>query len=133
MDSEDAVPPSKVPEPASQGQAKEFPTFPITFGNPEEEQAGSQNNATEPSEEATPVETITSTSEGDKTQEGRMDAIPTSPAAIAAARAAEQREQMEESGTTDDVIDIDVGEEAIPAYTSSSPNETKVTALAQTA
>ena len=62
-----------------------------------------------------------------------MDAIPTSPAAIAAARAAEQREQMEESGTTDDVIDIDVGEEAIPAYTSSSPNETKVTALAQTA
>ena len=138
-ESEEAVPPSEVPEPASQGQATEAPTSPITIGSAEEENVGSQNNATEPSEEATPVETITSTSEGDKTQEGRTDAAPTSPATNAAAGAAEQREQTEgeqaeetESGATDEVIDLDVDHEAIPAHTTSSPNETKVTELAQT-
>ena len=79
-------------------------------------------------------------SEGDKTQEGCMEATPTSPATNAAARAAEQREQMEgeqaeetESGTTDEVIDLEVGDEAIPEHAASSPNETKVTELAQAA
>ena len=79
-------------------------------------------------------------SEGDKTQEGRIEATPTSPATNAAARAAEQREQMDEeqaeeteSGATDEVIDLEVGDEAIPAHAASSPNETKVTALAPAA
>ena len=138
--SEEAAPLSEVPEPDSRGQATASPTSPITIGSTEEDNGCSRNNDTEPSEEETPRETITSMSEGDKIQEGGMDAIPTSPAAIEAARAAEQREQMEgeraeetESGTTDEVIDIDVGDEAIPAQTSSSPNETRATALAQTA
>ena len=125
MDSEDAVPPSKVPEPASQGQAKEFPTFPITIGNTEEEQAGSQNNATEPSEEATPAATIASTGEGDKAQEVRTEGTAASPVTNAAARAAEPSEPTEgvraeeseetESGTTDEVIELDVSNEASPA------------------
>ena len=134
------LPPSEVPEPDSRGQATASPTSPITIGSAEEDNGCSRNNDTEPSEEETQVETITSMSERDKIQEGGMDAIPTSPATIEAARAAEQREQMEgeraeetESGATDEVIDIDVGDEAIPAQTSSSPNETRATALAQTA
>ena len=77
-------------------------------------------------------------SEGDKTQEGCMEATPTSPSTNAVTRAAEQREQMEgeqaeetESGTTDEVIDLEVLGEAIPEQAASSPNETKVTELAR--
>ena len=79
-------------------------------------------------------------SEGDKTQEGCMEATPISPSANAVTRAAEQREQMDgeqaeetESGTTDQVIDLEVSGEAIPEQAASSSNETKVTELAQAA
>ena len=62
------MPPSEVPVPASQGQVTESPTSPITIGSAEEENVGSRNNATEPSDDETP-----SMSEGDKTQEGRIE------------------------------------------------------------
>ena len=62
-----------------------------------------------------------------------MDAIPMSPAAIEAATAAGQQVQTEgeraeetESGTTDEVIDIDVCEEATPAQVSSTTVEARV-------
>ena len=125
VESEEALPPSEVPEPASQGQATESPTSPITIGSTEEEQAGSQNNATEPSEEATPAATIASTGEGDKAQEVRTEGTAASPVTNAAARAAEPSEPTEgvraeeseetESGTTDEVIELDVSNEASPA------------------
>ena len=139
-ESEENIPPSEVPEPASQVHATESPTSPITIGSTEEERVGSQKNATEPSEEASPVETIASASEENTAQEGRTVATPTSPATKTAAKATEQRELTEgeqaeetESSTTDEVIDLDDSTEAIPAHTASSSNETKVMAPAQTA
>ena len=67
------MPPSEVPEPASQGQATESPTSPITIGSAEEEQVGSQNDATESPEEATPAATIASTGEGEEAQKVRAE------------------------------------------------------------
>ena len=134
--SERDTPPSEVPEPDSRGQVTASPTSPIAI----EENICSQNNDTEPSEEDAQVETITSMSEGDKTQEGVMDAIPMSPAAIEAARAAGQKVQTEgeraeetEGGTTDEVIDIDVCEETTPAQVSSTPVEARVSSPAHNA
>ena len=76
-------------------------------------------------------------SEGDKTQKGFMEATPTSPSTNAATRAAAQKKQMEgeqaeetESGTTDEVIDLEVLGEAVPEQAAGSLNETKVTELA---
>ena len=121
---------SPIPEPDSRGPATASP----------KDNVCSQNNDTEPSDEEAPIETITSMSEGDKIQDDVMNAIPASPVAIEATRAADQREQTEgeraeetESGTTDEVIDVDVCNETIPAQTSCSPNEAKVPLLAQTA
>ena len=51
-ESEKTSPPSKAPEPASQGQATESPTSPIMIGSTEEEQVGSETNAAEALEEA---------------------------------------------------------------------------------
>ena len=102
------------------------PTSPLCRGH------CSHDNDTEPSEEDPQVETITSMSEGDKAQEGATDAIPVSPAAIEAARATRQGAQTEgeraeetESGTTDEVIDIDVCEETTPAQASSTSVEAR--------
>ena len=69
-----------------------------------------------------------------------MDTTPTSPSTNAVTRAAEQREQMEgeqaeetESGTTDEVIDLEVLGEANPEHAASSPYEPKETKWAQAA
>ena len=106
----------------------ESPTSPVTIGSTEEEHDGSQPNATEPSEEATPAATIASSSEGDKAQERRTGTVA-SPDTSAAAFVVEQRGQSEgehaeetESGTTDKVIDLDNSPEAIPAYPARSPS-----------
>ena len=138
-ESDETVPPSEAPEPTSQGQATEPPS-PITIGSTDEENVGSRNNATEPSSDEEPAETIASMSEGDKTQEECVDATPTSPSTNAVTRAAEQREQMEgeqaeetESGTTDEVIDLEVLGEANPEHAASSPYEPKETKWAQAA
>ena len=126
-ESAEPAPPTEVPEPVSP-EANESPTSPITIGSTEEEHDGSQPNATEPSEEATPAATIASTSEGDKAQERRTGTVA-SPDTSAAAFVVEQREQSEgehaeetESGTTDEVIDLDDSPEAIPAYPARSPS-----------
>ena len=139
-ESDESVPPSEAPEPTSQGQATEPPASPITIGSADEENVGSRNNATEPSGDEEPAETIASMSEGDKTQEECMDATPTSPSTNAVTRTAEQREQMEgeqaeetESGTTDEVIALEVLGEANPEHAASSPYEPKETKWAQAA
>ena len=126
--SAEPAPPTEVPEPVSP-ETNESPTSPITIGSAEEEHDGPQPNATEPSEEATPAATIASTSEVDKAQERRTGTVA-SPDTSAAAFVVEQREQSEgeraeetESGTTDEVIDLDDSPEAIPAHPARSPSE----------
>ena len=57
-ESDEPVPPSEAPEPTSQGQATEPPASPITIGSADEENVGSRNNATEPSGDEEPAETI---------------------------------------------------------------------------
>ena len=100
----------------------------------EEEQAGSETNAAEPSEEVSPIETIASASEEDTAQEERTAPTPTSPATNSAAKATEQRDQKEQAGetessTTDEIIDLDASTDAIQAHTASSSNETKAMAF----
>ena len=56
-ESAEPAPPTEVPEPVSP-EANESPTSPSTIGSTEEEHDGSQPNATEPPEEATPAATI---------------------------------------------------------------------------
>ena len=92
-ESAEPAPPTEVPEPVSP-EANESPTSPITIGSTEEERDGSQPNATEPSEEATPAATIASTSEGDKAHERRTGTVA-SPDTSAAAFVVEQREQSQ--------------------------------------
>ena len=133
VEGEENISPSELPEPASQDRETESPTSPIAIGSTEEEQAGSQKNVTEPSASASPVETIVSASDEATTKERRPSATPTSPATKETDRTQEQRqptdgEQAEEteSGTTDEVIDLDDSTEAIPAQTASSSQDTKV-------
>ena len=56
-ESAEPAPLTEVPEPVSP-EANESPTSPSTIGSTEEEHDGSQPNATEPPEEATPAATI---------------------------------------------------------------------------
>ena len=97
-------------------------------GSTEEEQAGSETNASELSEEKSPIETIASASEDDAAQAERTAPTPTSPATNSAAKATEQKESPEgaqagetESSTTDEVIDLGGSPATIPAHPARSP------------
>ena len=110
-----------MPEPASQGHAPDSPTSPITIGSTEEEQAASQKEATEPSESESHAETIVSASCEAAGKNRRANATLASPATNETSRISEQRQGTEEaqaeeseSGTTDEVIDLDNSNEAIP-------------------
>ena len=118
---EENPPPSETPEPASQSHAPHSPTSPITIGSTEEEQADSQKEATEPSESESHAETIVSASCEAAGKSRRADATLASPATNETSRISEQRQGTEEaqaeeseSGTTDEVIDLDNSSEAIP-------------------
>ena len=85
----------------------------------------SQDNDTEPSEEDPQVVTIPSMSEGDDDLDGAPAEILETPAATEAAGATKQDVQSEgeraeetESGTTDEVIDLEEGEETPTAQAS---------------
>ena len=118
---EENPPPSEVPEPASQGHTPDSPTSRITIGSTEEEQADSQKEATEPSESESHAETIVSASCEAAGKSRRANATLASPATNETSRISEQRQETEEaqaeeseSGTTDEVIDLDNSNEAIP-------------------
>ena len=137
---EEDASPSEVPEPAGTDHAIEPPTSPILIGSTEEEQAGSRKNATEPSANESPAETIVSASEEAASNEGRRSESQTSPVTQEMDRTQEQRlpikgEQAEEteSSATDEVINLDDSTEAIPEQTASSSQDTKVLTPASTA
>ena len=137
---EEDASPSEVPEPAGTDHATESPTSPILIGSTEEEQADYRKNATEPSANESPVETIVSASEEAASNEGRPSETQTSPATQETDRTQERRlpvegEQAEEteSNTTDEVINLDDSTEAIPEQTASSSQDTKVLMPASTA
>ena len=107
--------PSEVPVPEGRCQETTSPTSPIAVGSSDEVDNCSQDNDTEPSEEDPQVATITSMSEGDDNLDGAPTEILENRAATNAARATRQNVQSEgeraeetESGTTDEVIDIEV-------------------------
>ena len=111
--------------PESRGQEATSLTSPTAVDNSDEANNCSQDNDTEPSEEDPQVVTITSMSEGDDDSDGATAEIPENQAATDAARAKRQGVQSEgeraeetESGTTDEVIDIEVSEEATTAQAS---------------
>ena len=110
--------PSEVPEPESRCQEETSPTSPIAVGSSDEADNCSRDNDTEPSEEEPQVVTITSMSEGDESLGGAPDEAPESRADTEAARGTRLGVQPDgdeaeetESGTTDEVIDIEVCEE----------------------
>ena len=121
-DGENNTSPSEAPEPASHSQEPGSPASPITIGSTEEEQAGSQNDARGPSASDSHVEIIVSASIEDTFEERRLSATPTSPVTKTAGKTSEQRLLTEEalaeeteSGTTDEVIELEGSNEAMPA------------------
>ena len=122
VDGENNTSPSEAPEPSSRSQQPGSPVSPITIGSTEEEQADSQKDARGPSASDSHVETIVSASIEDTNEERRLSATPTSPVTETTGQTPAQRPLTEEalaaeteSGTTDEVIELEGSNEAMPA------------------
>ena len=112
---------------------RNVPAFPIAVGSSDEADNCPLDNDTEPSEEDPQVVTITSRSEGDEGLGGAFNEAPESRADAETARGTRSDVPPEgdeaeetESGTTDEVIDVEVCEEKTTAQTATPAAEAGV-------